>query len=254
MTTLTKKDSRSLLVGVCWGAGVTCLCMLINFSFPERVVIASVVVGAAAFTAAFYLHGWFSAKGGIERLKGLLFVIVIWGGTTALGCIVYPKVEITPTDIHFHNIIGPGEAYPVTLTNHKSHDVFIVSFEMDAGSTKGTEFALHVPHESLKPLNQIAGQKAPTMADVSMVNCPGEGGRFSYVTVYRMRPNESREFEIRHDVAGSADVKFDLYKYYSEPMPKYVTPTGVGSEFELPNSADCNGIQMQWIDLPTEHQ
>jgi hypothetical protein len=255
MARLPKKESQSQLLALYWGIAVTAPAALITFTFPPEWGICFLVfVGGAALTKAVHMHDWFSAPLKIGKfVRTPVLLALIWGFMGTFGYLVWPKVEITPTELHFHNIIGPGESYPVTLTNKKSHDVFIVSFEIDTGANKSSEFTLHFSEGSLKPLNNITGLKGPLVADVSAVNCPGGNGRITYVTVYRMRPNESRELEFRHDVPGAAEVEFDVYKFFSDPVQKYVTPTGASWEGIPPNRKECTGTaRLNWLEMPKQ--
>src|SRR5438105_4000583 len=97
MGKIPKKESQSQLLALFWAIGVTAVAVLLGLSFPEWAVLFVAIVGAASFTGAFHMHGWFHAPLPIGQVvKGPILVCAIWGCMGLLAWAVWPTVEISP--------------------------------------------------------------------------------------------------------------------------------------------------------------
>ncbi len=248
MPNLPKSESKSQLLALYWGVGVTCVSVLIALSFPEWGVFAVVLCGGAAFTAAFYEHGWFSGW-----LRTIPMLLLVWVPMTILGYAVFPKVDVVPHIIYFHKTPWSGESYPFAITNNKSSEVFVVSVLIDFGSDISNNFVMTIPDESKKPLKPVREPTDVNLADVLAINCE-KTGRFSALEIYHMQPHETRQFFLRHKPATSDDVKLSVYHFSKQSVANFFPSLSdrrsrIVGEVTIPSPSECREVIFDFVEM-----
>jgi hypothetical protein len=205
-----------------------------------------VICVAVAIALCYGLSSWASRStlSVAEKIgRAILIVAVSFSASAVYGWLFWPApvsqipaVTISPVTVSFKSEFA-NENYIFTLRSHSDNDLYEVQFKfrIESNSLKASDFSLEIPAGSRPPI--IEGS---VFSDISGVLCEDIKSRpVMLMSVYRLRPHESREISLTRIAAGTAVVSCEVSHFTPQPQPRIAEPGKVTETFYPGETLTC---------------
>jgi hypothetical protein len=168
--------------------------------------------------------------------NGILVVLSIIV-STVLAVALWPKyLDVLPSEVTFSG--DNNEDYAFTVINNATHDLYSATIKIKVieRSEPPASIRVQIPKDVKKPI--IPGSP---LSDTTAVSCRDSNGRMlMMVIIFRLSPNESREYSIREVHGGKMKVTFEPMSFDFDPHPRGIglTQTFISGKFDEPMTCD----------------